>query len=67
MNWTKLISELSGAGISQSQMAKACDCGQSTISEISRGLIKVPNFDIGSRLLDLHKKTFPDVSDKEAA
>ncbi|MBL8506024.1 MAG: helix-turn-helix domain-containing protein [Methylobacillus glycogenes] len=55
MNWKKLIQELSEAGVTQVEMAKHCDCGQSTISEISRGLIKNPAYGIGVKLVELHK------------
>ena len=54
MNWQKLISELSAAGVTQKDIAAQCACGQSTISEILRGAIKNPAYSIGKQLIDLH-------------
>jgi len=69
MNWPKLISELRANGETQSSIAAACDCGQSTISDILRGTIKCPAYRIGKAIIDLHaKKLAPgETAMKEAA
>jgi hypothetical protein len=54
MNWIKLISDLSAAGVTQKDIAAHCACGQSTISEIGRGAIKNPAYSIGKQLIDMH-------------
>lgn len=54
MDWKSIIADLSAAGVNQTELARECDCGQSTISEISRGVIKEPSFRIGKRLIELH-------------
>jgi transcriptional regulator with XRE-family HTH domain len=69
MNWIKIISELSAAGATQKEMADRCFCGQSTISEISRGEIKNPAYSIGRSLIDLHSEIVgrPIPEEKKAA
>jgi predicted transcriptional regulator len=54
MDWQKIISDLSGFGVTQKDMAAHCGCGQSTISEIGRGVIKNPAYNIGKCLVDLY-------------
>lgn len=56
MDFKKIISELSAAGLKQIEIAKACDCSQPTISEILQGEIKNPSFSIGLALVSLHEK-----------
>lgn len=65
MDWTKIISELSAKGVTQKTMADRAQCGQSTISEISRGEIRNPAYSIGKSLLDLHSEVVE--SNREAA
>lgn len=62
MDWKILISELtdrSRGGYTQTALAKLCECGQSTISEIGTGAIETPNANIGLKLLELHGKLKP--------
>ena len=57
MNWIKIIAELTDrtkGGLTQTELAKRCGCGQSTISEIGRGEILSPNFELGQKLVALH-------------
>lgn len=56
MNWKNIIAELKKCGLNQEQIATECDCAQSTISEVGTGKIVRPNFDIGTKLMALHKK-----------
>jgi hypothetical protein len=54
MDWTVVISELSGTfGMSQPEMAAACQCGQSTISGLATGVTKDPRHSTGVKLLKL--------------
>jgi len=54
MNWKKLLSELNEMGMTQAVIAKECGCGQSTISELLRGITISPTFDLGNKLINLH-------------
>jgi transcriptional regulator with XRE-family HTH domain len=57
MDWKTLIAELtdrSKGGFTQAALAEKCGCGQSTISEIGRGIITSPNFELGQKLVALH-------------
>ena len=53
VDWTALISELQSLGMTQQQMASNCRCGQSTISELAKGVTKDPRHSIGQALLRL--------------
>ena len=55
MDFKKLIAELSGAGLTQQDIATACGCAQTTISDIYRGLIKQPAYSTGVALVALHR------------
>lgn len=53
MNWSQLVLSIQAAGWSQPQIAAACNCAQSTISDIAAGRTKDPRFSIGKALIDL--------------
>jgi predicted XRE-type DNA-binding protein len=56
MNWkTQIYSIQAKHGLSQQQIARYCGCSQATISDLVNGVIKVPNFEIGTYLVDLEK------------
>lgn len=57
MDWKSLITELQGLGLSQAQIAKLCDCGQATISELATGKSNQPRFALGKALEDLLIRT----------
>lgn len=59
MDFKLLIAELQASGLTQEQMAEACNCAQSTISDIARGETQTPRFHIGMKLLDLHRALSP--------
>lgn len=54
MDWPQLIAELIAAGMTQTEIATECGVRQSTVSELSRGTIKSPSFELGTRLVALH-------------
>lgn len=54
MNWPNLISELMASGMTQAQIADAVNTGQSHISGLLLGNRKIPNWQLGDRLLRLH-------------
>ena len=56
MDWSKLIDDLRGVGMSQAEMAATCECSDSTISELKSGLIANPAYPVGKCLVDLHAK-----------
>ena len=64
MDWTLVIKDLLDSGMTQAQIADACDTGQSHISSIYRGDRKVPNWSLGDRLLALRNER---CGDKKAA
>lgn len=55
MDWKLLIAELQGFGLSQGAIAGECGCGQSTISELAKGVTKDPRHSIGEKLRQLAK------------
>ena len=56
MQWKNIISDLKASGLTQMQIAKKCGCAQSTISEMTSDVDRIPSYPIGAALLDLHKK-----------
>ena len=56
MNWTNLLTELFSSGMTQAAIADFCGCGQSTISELARGVTSSPSFELGQNLLRLQAK-----------
>ena len=59
MDWKKLLQELAEAGRTQVQIAEYCGAAQSTVSELSRGRIRSPSFEFGTRLIALHAELAP--------
>jgi transcriptional regulator with XRE-family HTH domain len=55
MDWQSLIAELKARKFTQEDIASICNCGQSTVSDLARGITKRPNFEIGQTLIALHK------------
>jgi CRP-like cAMP-binding protein len=56
MNWTSIIQDLLDAGMTQAQIADACDTGQSHVSGLLRGDRKQPGWSLGDRLIALHRE-----------
>lgn len=56
MDWKTLIADLQRAGLSQVQIAQFCGCVQSTISALARGAASGTDYEIGTALVQLHKK-----------
>lgn len=56
MNWKSIVSDLMSAGLKQSDIAKACECGQASISELHTGHVSNPSSKLGFALLDLHRR-----------
>jgi transcriptional regulator with XRE-family HTH domain len=56
MNWQSLISDLKARQISQAQIAAACNCKQSTISDLATGKTGSPSYELGIALIALHKR-----------
>lgn len=54
MNWKNLIADLQARGLSQPQIAAACECGQATISDLARGRTEDPRDSLGQALRALH-------------
>lgn len=54
MDWKALLKDLKDAGHTQVQIAERCGVSQSSVSELSRGEIKSPSFDFGTKLLQMH-------------
>lgn len=53
IDWPRILRALLAAGMTQPEIAKACDCGQSTISDMLRGKTTDPRTSLGLRLLTL--------------
>jgi transcriptional regulator with XRE-family HTH domain len=56
VNWQLLIADLQQRGLSQSQIASACNCGQATISELAKGKNDNPSFRLGQALIALQRR-----------
>jgi predicted transcriptional regulator len=54
MNLQKMIAELTAAGVTQHEIAKAMDCTQATVSRYASGEIESCNYDSGKALVELH-------------
>lgn len=52
-NWAVLITKLMQAGMTQTQIAKACDVSQRQISHLARGETTDPGYSLGARLVEL--------------
>jgi transcriptional regulator with XRE-family HTH domain len=57
MNWKLLIAEIQERGdLTQTEIAEKCGTAQSTISSLIRRDGGEPNFSLGEKLKDLHKR-----------
>jgi len=56
MNWQKIIQDLGAKKVTQKQMAAACGCSQTSISEVSVGKTMDPRSSIGLALIKLAKR-----------
>ncbi|MFC5607775.1 helix-turn-helix domain-containing protein [Variovorax soli] len=56
MDWISIISELTKRGLTQGQIAGACQCSQAAISEISTGKVKDPRYSLCQALLVLYQQ-----------
>lgn len=63
LNWQHLIEWLIADGMTQPQIAVACQCGQSTISDIARGATSDPRSRTGFALLRLARERGIDVTE----
>jgi transcriptional regulator with XRE-family HTH domain len=55
MDWQSLIADLKARNFRQEDIAALCNCKQSTVSDLARGITKRPNVEFGLALLALHK------------
>lgn len=62
MDWKRLLKELNAAGVTQPRIAEFCGVGQSTVSELARGVTKSPSYDFGSKLVQMHGTHCPPVA-----
>lgn len=53
MNWVETIALLKRAGYTQPEIADACGCAQSTISDLATGTSTEPRYSTGVRLRQL--------------
>lgn len=61
IDWPRILRALLADGMTQPEIAKACDCGQSTISDMLRGKTNDPRTSLGLRLLTLGRQRGVDV------
>lgn len=50
------------AGRTQAQIAALCGLAQSTVSDLSKQKIRSPSYEVGQRLVDLHKEVCRDAA-----
>lgn len=55
MDWTRLIADLTAAKLTQARAAELCGVAQSTISDLARGSSKSPSWELGQKLVALHR------------
>jgi len=58
MNFQNIIQELISVGLSQNSIAEKVNVTQPLISQILNGKTKSCTYEVGNRLIELHKKTF---------
>ena len=56
MDWKIIIKELRATGLTQHEIAEACETGQSHVSSLARGARLEPRWSLGERLLRLHRE-----------
>ncbi|WP_107689157.1 helix-turn-helix domain-containing protein [Neisseria wadsworthii] len=64
MDWAQIIKDIQEAGYSQKQIAEICGCSQGFISQVRNNYYsnqksktkRAVSFEVGTSLLDLHKK-----------
>jgi transcriptional regulator with XRE-family HTH domain len=54
MDWKNIIHELQESGMTQQEIADACNTGQSHISSLANGKRHEPRYSLGDRLRKLH-------------
>lgn len=55
MNWKNLIEDLVKDGMTQSQIADACDTSQSNIWYLLNSPERSPRWELGQRLVNVHE------------
>ena len=50
------VNELLESGLTQVEIGRLCGCSQPTVSDLSSGKQKTINFDVGWRIVALHKE-----------
>ena len=63
-NWQLLISELLDSGMTQQSIAEFVGIKQPSLRSIWIGNTKNPAHPVGEKIIELHKITFPDLSDQ---
>ena len=63
INWPRILGDLIGLGKTQPQIAEACGCTQSTVSDLLNGNAKNPRTSTGLLILKLARNSGVDVSD----
>lgn len=66
-DWSALIAELVGYGLSQQEIAAHCHCGQPAISDLARGETKDPRHRVGERLRALRTTKRSEAAKKTVA
>ncbi|MDY0748524.1 hypothetical protein SNE35_28750 [Paucibacter sp. R3-3] len=56
MDYQQLVAELTTVGMTQAQIARACACGQSTISDIRKGKTPDPRASTALALIKLARR-----------
>jgi predicted transcriptional regulator len=67
MDWKTVIAELAGLGVTQPQIAEACRCSQSAISQLATGRIKDPRDSIGQAIRAMLEAKRADAAQKAVA
>ena len=56
INWSQIVRRLTESGLTQPEIARLCQCGQSTVSDLLRGATTDPRTSTGLLLLGLARQ-----------
>jgi predicted transcriptional regulator len=54
MDWQRLVLDIQGAGLTQTEIAVRTESSQASISDLLRGKVRDPRWSLGERLRALH-------------
>lgn len=59
VDFCKLIKELKKSGYTYTEIGAAIGRGESTVRNLARGVAKMPRYDVGYKIVEMHQKEYP--------